>query len=168
MDTVGIRELKTHLSHHLKRVRSLYLDTSSLVKLYVTESGSEAVRQLVGDATVVATSVVAYAEMRAALARLRRAGMLTASKFTSAKREFDDQWATYLSLDVTDSLCLAAGDLAEKHRLRGFDSIHLASFAEVSRRAGTDDTRFSSFDDRLNDAARKVTRTLERSQIQHP
>jgi predicted nucleic acid-binding protein len=143
---------------------TLYLDTSSLVKLYVTESGSKVVRQLVGDANVVATSVVAYAETRAALARLRREGVLTASKLTSAKREFDEQWPTYLSLEATDSLCRAAGDLAEKHRLRGFDSIHLASFAEVSRRAGTGDTRFSSFDDRLNQAAQKVTRTLERSQ----
>ncbi len=32
MDTVGIRELKTHLSHHLKRVRSG-------VRLVVTERG---------------------------------------------------------------------------------------------------------------------------------
>ena len=39
---------------------TLYLDTSSLVQLYVTESGSEVVRQLVDDANVVATSVVAY------------------------------------------------------------------------------------------------------------
>ena len=143
---------------------TLYLDTSSLVKLYVTESGSDVVRRLVGDANVVATSVVAYAETRAALARLRREGVLTASKLTSAKRAFDEQWPTYLSLEATDSVCRAAGDLAEKHRLRGFDSIHLASFAEVSRRAGPDSTRFSSFDDRLNHAAQKVTRILQRSQ----
>ena len=142
---------------------TLYLDTSSLVKLYVTEAGSEVVRQLVGDANVVVTSVVAYAETRAARARLRREGMLTASKLTSAKREFDEQWPTYLTLEATDSLCRAAGDLAEKYSLRGFDSIHLASFAEVSRRAGTYATRFSSFDDRLNEAAQKVTRTLKRS-----
>ena len=49
-------------------------------------------RQLVGDATVVAMSVVAYAETRAALARLCREGLLTASKFTAATREFDEQW----------------------------------------------------------------------------
>ena len=141
---------------------TLYLDTSSVVKLYVTEAGSEVVRQLVGDATVVATSVVAYAETRAALARLRREGMFTASKLTATKREFDEQWPTYLTLEVTDSLCRVAGELAEKYNLRGFDSIHLASFAEVSRRAATDDTRFSSFDDRLNRAAQKLTRALER------
>ena len=143
---------------------TLYLDTSSLVQLYVTESGSEVVRQLVDDANVVATSVVAYPETRAALARLRREGVLTAAKLKSAKREFDEQWPTYLSLEATDSLCRAAGELAEKYSLRGFDSIHLASFAEVSRRAGIDDTRFSRFDGRLNQAAEKVTRTLARSQ----
>ena len=231
METVGIRELKTHLSRHLKRVRpgavaghrtrpfhcddqprggagrrrlgsparrgraralewrqahrrqaaaqnhgqdgivdrargspvTLYVDTSSLIKLYVTEAGSDVVRQLVGDASVVATSVVAYAETRAALARLRRERVLTASKLASAKSEFEEQWPTYLTLEATDSLCRAAGELAEKYRLRGFDSIHLASFAEVVRRAGTDGTRFSSFDDRLNQAARKLTRTFKRS-----
>ena len=140
---------------------TLYVDTSSLVKLYVTEAGSDVVRQLVGDANVVATSVVAYAETRAALARLRREGVLTASKLTSAKRELDEQWPTYLTLEATDALCREAGELAERYSVRGFDSIHLASFAEVARRAGRRGTRFSSFDDRLNQAARRLTRTLK-------
>lgn len=142
---------------------TLYVDTSSLVKLYVTEAGSDLVRQLVGGAAVVATSVVAYAETRAALGRLRREGALTGSKFASAKSEFEEQWPTYLALEATDSLCRAAGTLAEKYGLRGFDSIHLASFAAVASLAGTDDTRFSSFDERLNQVAKKLTRTLGRS-----
>jgi len=142
---------------------TLYVDTSSLIKLYVTEAGSDVVRRLVDEVNVVATSVVAYAETRAALARLRREGILTASKMASAKNQFEDQWPTYLTLEATDSLCRAAGELAERYSLRGFDSIHLASFAEVAGRAGIDDTRFSSFDDRLNQAARKLTRSLERS-----
>ena len=141
---------------------TLYVDTSSLIKLYVSEAGSDVVRQLVGDASVVATSVVAYAETHAALARLRRDAVLTASKVASAKRHFEEEWPTYLTLEATDVLCRAAGELAEKYRLRGFDSIHLASFAEVAHRAGTDDTRFSSFDDRLNQAARKLARTFKR------
>jgi predicted nucleic acid-binding protein len=142
---------------------TLYLDTSSLVKLYVSESGSAAVRQLVDAATVVATSVVAYAETRAALARLRREGVLTAARLASAKKDFEEQWPMYLALDATDRLCRAAGELAEKYGLRGFDSLHLASFAEVARRAVTADIRFSSFDERLNQAARKLTGTLARS-----
>ncbi len=142
---------------------TVYLDTSSLVKLYVTEAGSDVIHKLVGEADVVATSVAAYPETRAAFARLRREGVLTASALTAAKHAFEEQWPTYLTLEATDSLCRAAGELAEKYSLRGFDSIHLASFAEVARRAGTDDTRFSSFDEHLNHAARKLTRALERT-----
>ena len=142
---------------------TLYLDTSSLVKLYVDEVGAVLVRQLVRDATVVATSVVAYAETRAALARLRREGGLTAPAFASAKRAFEEQWPTCLALEVTDALGRTACNLAERFGLRGFDAVHLASFAEVARRAGVRTTRFSSFDDRLNQAARKLTRTLERT-----
>lgn len=44
--------------------------------------------------------------------------------------------------------------------LRGFDALHLASFAEVVRRAGASNTQFSSFDDPLNNAARDVARRL--------
>jgi predicted nucleic acid-binding protein len=140
---------------------TLYLDTSSLVKLYVAEAGSDTVRQLVDDATVVATSVVAYAETRAALARLRREGGLSAAKLASVKREFEAEWQAYLTIEVTDSLSRLAGDLAERYALRGFDSIHLASFADVARQAGVRETRFSSFDDRLTQAVRKLARTLD-------
>ena len=94
--------------------------------------------------------------------RLRRDGALTAAKLTSVKREFEEQWPAYLTLDASDAVCRVAGELAEQYSLRGFDGIHLATFGEVLRRAGTDDTRFSSFDDRLNQAARKVMRMLER------
>ena len=141
---------------------TLYLDTSSAIKLYVLEVGSDVVHALVGDAVVVATSAITYAETRAALARLRRDGALTVAKFTSAKREFEQQWPSFMTLDATAALCRSAGELAERYQLRGFDSVHLATFAEVARRAGPRDTRFSSFDDRLNQAAQRLARRLGR------
>jgi predicted nucleic acid-binding protein len=70
---------------------TLYLDTSSLIKLYVAEAGADLVRKLVDDAAVVATSVITYAETRAALARLRRERELSSSRFASVKREFEEQ-----------------------------------------------------------------------------
>jgi predicted nucleic acid-binding protein len=139
---------------------TLYLDTSSLVKLFVTEAGSDDVRELVAEAIVVATSVVAYPETRATLARLRRSGDLSPSRFAAAKREFEAQWPDFLTLEVTASLSREAGDFAERYALRGFDALHLASFAETTRRAGSPDTRFSSFDNDLNKAARDVARRL--------
>jgi len=91
---------------------TLYLDTSSLVKLYVAEPDSDAVRKLVDAATVVATSSIAYAETRAALASLRPAA------FPSAKKTFETVWPKYFSVDVTSALCREAGEFAERYRLR--------------------------------------------------
>jgi predicted nucleic acid-binding protein len=142
---------------------TLYLDTSSLVKLYVTELGSDAVRKLIDAATVVATSSIAYTETRAALARRRRELALRPAAFASAKRAFEAEWPKYFTVEVTSALCRQAGEFAERYRLRAYDSVHLAAFAEVAREAGVRDTRFSSFDDALNRAARSLGRTLIRA-----
>ena len=139
---------------------TLYLDTSSLVKLYIEEVGSDDVRGLVARAEVIATSMVAYAETRAALARLRRSGDLSPAKFAVAKRDVEAQWPSFLTLEVSAAVSREAGEFAERYALRGFDALHLASFAEIARRAGAADTRFSSFDDPLNKAARDVSRRL--------
>jgi hypothetical protein len=78
-----------------------------------------------------------------------------------AKREFEQQWPSFMKLDATDALCRTAGELAERFRLRGFDSVHFSTFAEVARRVGPRQTRFSSFDDRLNQATQRLARRLE-------
>lgn len=142
---------------------TLYLDTSSLVKLYVAESGSDSVRAHVDQATIVATSMIAYPETRAALARRRRERALRPAAFVAAKRKFEDDWSKYLAVQVTEALCRESGNLAERYALRGYDSVHLACFLEVARQAGVADTQFSSFDDRLNGAARRAARALARS-----
>jgi len=141
----------------------LYLDTSSLVKLYVAESGSDLVRQLVDKARAVCTSLVTYPETRATFARLRLEGRLTEAEFTFTKHEFDAEWPTYVTVGVTGSLCREAGELAERFGLRGFDGIHLASFAEIARDAGIHETSFSTFDERLDKAARRLARSLART-----
>jgi predicted nucleic acid-binding protein len=147
---------------------TLYLDTSSLVKLYVAESGSDTVRGRVDRATVVATSTIAYPEARAALARRRRERALGPAAFAAAKRTFEADWPKYLAVQVTEAVCTDAGGLAERYALRGYDSVHLACFLEVARHAGAAGTEFSSFDDRLNAAARRASRALARSLRHRP
>ncbi len=146
----------------------LYLDTSSIVKLYVAETGSETVRGLVRDADVVATSMVAYPELRAALARRRRDRTLRATDFTRVKRAFEADWPAYLAIGATTAVCRDAGELAERYGLCGYDSVHLASYAEVARGVGVTGARFSSFDDRLNEAASALTRALARQRSRAP
>jgi predicted nucleic acid-binding protein len=139
---------------------TLYLDTSSLVKLYIAEPDSDAVRTLVDRATVVATSGIAYPETRAALARRRRERALSPTAYRIATRAFEDDWSRYLAVDVSAAICREAGNLAERYRLRGYDSVHLASYLEIARRAGAAETHFSSFDDRLNRAARAAVKAM--------
>ena len=142
---------------------TLDLDTSSLVKLYVAEPGSDTVRKLVDTATVVATSSLAYTETLAALTRRRRERAPLPAAFASATKAFESEWSKYFTVDVTLTLCREAGEFAERYRLRAYDSLHLAAFAEIAREAGVRDTRFSSFDDALNRAARSLGQTLLRS-----
>jgi len=89
----------------------------------VREEGSETVRELVHAATVVATAKVAYAGAYAALARGCREGLLETGGYRLAVAALQDDWARYLVLEVADFLGWLAGELTEKHRLRGFDAV---------------------------------------------
>ena len=136
----------------------LYLDTSSLVKLYVDEPGSADVRQLVEQADIVAASVVAYPEARAALARRRREGSLTVAGHRRTRVALDGDWPHVLALDVSGPLARIAGDLADRHRLRGLDAVHLAAYLAFAREFPDEDVRFSSADRPLERAARLARR----------
>jgi predicted nucleic acid-binding protein len=136
---------------------TLYLDTSSLVKLYLSEPGSDSVEELVGRATVLTTSVVAYAEGRAAFAKLRRIRDITSAAATSMATRFDADWGRVMAIEVTAPLARRAGQLADRFDLRGFDAIHLASFELILERAGDqDEVHFSSGDATLSRAAKRL------------
>jgi predicted nucleic acid-binding protein len=140
----------------------LYLDTSSLVKLYVEEPGSAQVRRIVGEAEIVTSSVVAYPEARAALARRRRERSLTAAGHRRARGALDADWPRVLALDVGPALARRAGDLAERQRLRGFGALHLASCLAVAQEFPEEEVRFSSADRALAGAARRALRGRRR------
>jgi predicted nucleic acid-binding protein len=131
----------------------LYLDTSSLVKLYVREGGSDAVRSLLDAASLAASSVIAYAEARSAFARRCREGSLAAADHRVVRAAVDRDWPLLLALDVTEAIARDAADLAELHGLRAFDGLHLASYRSLAAAMPEQTVVFSSFDQRLNAAA---------------
>lgn len=130
----------------------LYLDTSALVKLYVRERDSARTRRAVEAAEAVATSMVAYAEARAAFARLQREKGSGGKRHRERIAQLDRDWNRYVLVELTAAVVLRAGALAEEHGLRGFDAIHLAS-ALWLRAAHPADLAFSAFDRRLSKAA---------------
>ena len=135
----------------------LCMDTSCLVKLYVEEDDSLAVRDQIERADAVFSSELAYPEMRGAFRRRRTEGSLSGASSLKALRRFDKDWAAMGRITVTDAIAEEAGDLAELYALRGMDAIHLATALMVRREAGSsvDRVRFLTSDERLADAARK-------------
>ena len=130
----------------------LYLDTSSLVKLYVEEEESSRVADLVRSSKVTGTSLVAYAEARAAFARRFRENAFTPREYKQLTSSFDEDWDNYLIVRVTKELVRKAGNLAEKHGLRGFDAIHLSSAVTLREELSTR-IIFSCFDEKLQIAS---------------
>jgi predicted nucleic acid-binding protein len=128
----------------------LYLDTSSLLKLYVDEQHSPAVRDWVVAAQMLATSRVTYPEAAAALARRHRLGDLSDASLRRALSALERQWPTVAAIELHEGL---AAELALRHALRGLDAIQLAAALAVTQTAGTALVAFSTFDRQLSQAA---------------
>jgi predicted nucleic acid-binding protein len=129
----------------------VYLDTSSLVKVYVEEEGSPGVAEVIDRSMVAATSIVTYAESRAAFARRMREGAFTNRDYKKLILNFERDWINYMQVKVSQELIQLAGNLAEKHALRGFDAIHLAS-ALMLKKSGVP-VIFSCYDEKLQRAS---------------
>ena len=131
----------------------IYLDTSSLVKLYVEEEDSFEIADLVKSSTATATSLIAYAEARAALARRFREKAFTPSEYRRLVSSLNEDWRDYLIMKLTNKLVRLAGDLAERHSLRGFDAIHLSSAVGLRDELSAP-VLFSSSDRKLQKASK--------------
>jgi predicted nucleic acid-binding protein len=128
----------------------LYVDTSSLVKLYVTESHSGLVREWVEEAEIIATCRIAYPEMMSALNRRFKAGEMEKQDYNLLVKAFSDEWQRFVVIDFDE---IAAGRLAAAYGLRGFDAVHLSSAWLLRSSGKTPSVAFSSFDEKLNSAA---------------
>ena len=138
----------------------LYLDTSSLVKLYITESHSGLVRAWVDEAEIIATCRVAYPEMMSALNRRFKAGDLEKRDYDLLVKAFSGDWQRFAVIDFDE---IVAGRLAAAYGLRGFDAVHLSSAGLLRSLGNAAAVAFSSFDEKLNSAA-----AAEKFTVLHP
>ncbi len=72
------------------------------------------------------------------------------------KADLERDLDSFLTLGVTEDVWRHAGDLTETYSLRGLDSVHLASCLSLASLDLSHPVRFSSYDIRLNDAARQA------------
>jgi predicted nucleic acid-binding protein len=110
---------------------NVYLDTSAISKLLIDETGSDEAAGLWGAASRRLASIVTYVELRAALAAASRAGRVRPGAERSTRALLERCWAEMEHIAIDDTVVAQAGDLAERHRLRGYDAVHLATGVEV-------------------------------------
>ena len=107
-----------------------YFDTSAVIPLIIEEPASARCARLWNDADRVLSVRLLYPEARAALAQARRLGRLTGEQLSNANLELESIVAEVDHVEVTGAVARAAGDLAQKHGLRGYDAVHLAAALE--------------------------------------
>jgi len=127
----------------------LYADTSSLVKLYVEEAGSDAVRELVRKADMVASCRVALPEMVSALTRRHHNRQIETPVYELLIQAVRNDWKHLVALEFDEQL---TADLVKRHALRGYDAVHLASAVQLSNNDQVNMV-FSSYDQQLMQAA---------------
>lgn len=126
---------------------SLYVDTSALLKRYVSEDESDLCEQiLLGDPTWV-TARHTWVEVVRNLARL-----LSGSERTRVKAVFYGDWERMHVVEIDETVCTRAGDLAETLQVRTLDALHLAA----AERAGAGALPFLTYDLRQAQAARSL------------
>ena len=131
----------------------LYLDTSTWLKLYIQEDGSELVEQTINKSDQVCTHLIAYAELRAALARAERENRIKPEQKLQIIEAMEVDWQTFNVIQPMETSVRRAGWLCDQFALRGFDSIHLAAAEAISLSVMQGTTQFASFDRKLNKAA---------------
>jgi len=91
------------------------------------EAESETAWRLWDVAALGISSVITYAEARAALAAAYRRRDIGARFLRAAVRRFEATWDQMRLIEVDEPLARLAGQLAESHALRGYDAMHLAA-----------------------------------------
>jgi uncharacterized protein len=111
-------------------VSAYFLDSSALVKRYVSEIGSEWIQGIcnpqTGNHTIIAR--ITWVEVLSAFARLQREGKLNSTDFATAIRIFrHDLDMQYQLVEIDQTLTFTAGQLLQQYPLRAYDSIQLAA-----------------------------------------
>jgi uncharacterized protein len=113
-----------------------YLDTSALIKRYVTETGSEWVQSLFDSKEdhLFITSRLTMPEAFSAFARRLRENSVTVAQYNMNIDLFrDDSSRTYKYVELTLDVINLSRHLLEKHPLRANDAVQLASAILANR-----------------------------------
>ncbi len=129
-----------------------YLDASALVKNYVEEPGSTAVRNLLRQ-TLPATSRLTAVEVASALARRCREGALEPADRDQLLQDLSEDLTVLSVVELVPEVVAGARALLLQHPLRAADAVQLASCLVLQEKVDRP-MIFAAYDQRLLEAAR--------------
>ncbi len=114
----------------------IFLDTSSLIKLYHAEIGTDYLDKLLEDNSIseIFLSDIAKVEFTSAIWKKVRTKDLTEKEANSIIDSFEKDYANYTFIDLDTDLIILAKDLVFKYGLKGLrtlDSFQLASILKI-------------------------------------
>jgi|SRR5215475_7636906 len=138
-----------------------YADTSVLVKRHVAETGRTWVRSITHPATgnTIFTAQISLVELYSALNRRLREKSVSALRYSRLVSIINQTWSlqyiVYIVVALTTPVLDTAKQLVERHPLRAYDAVQLASAVHARRTLPTQlsSIAFLSADTRLLDAA---------------
>lgn len=136
-----------------------FVDSSALVKRYISETGSKWVLGLFAPAldNEIFIAAITGVEIVAALTRRMRSGSISAADATLVCNQFrNDLQTDYQSVEITEAVINSGMILAETRDLRGYDAVQLAAGYAVNSLCianGLPPAIFVSSDNELNLAA---------------
>jgi uncharacterized protein len=150
-------------------VSALFFDSSSLVKRFAKETGTNRVFSLVRPSAKnrLYLARITGVEVIAALTKRMRVGSLTSTAANKAIARFEREFTNrYLLIEVSPQIIKRAMTLAKNHTLRGYDAVQLASALQANQdrlAIGGTPLTFISADNHLNTAAISEGLTTENS-----
>jgi predicted nucleic acid-binding protein len=136
-----------------------YADSSVLVKRHVHEAGSAWFQALTDPAisNIVITARISIVEVVSALNRRVREANISSNDYSDLVTDFLDTCTTeYELVELTEAVVAQARQLLERHTLRAYDAVQLASALIAQQSllsAGLPTLTFLAADDRLVHAA---------------
>lgn len=136
-----------------------FLDSSALVKRYISETGSNWVCNLfdpsLGNQFFIAA--IAGVEIVSAITRRAKNGGINVADAIAVRDQFKQDFQTeYQIIEISDKIINSAINIAESYALRGYDAVQLASGRELNILCianGLNGVNFVSADNNLNTAA---------------
>ena len=111
-----------------------YFDSSGIAKRYTTEMGSGWVRSIVAEVgNTVIIAEIGTVEVAAAFAKMQRMGRVTIEERDKYLKLFlRDAAKQYELVPLNSGIIRVAISLTQKHKLRGYDAVHLATALAVN------------------------------------